>query len=84
MTSYRGALLTRDQAAEASRRHGSSYLFALGDVYLDATESCHARHHRPVEVPSRRSLRGNCCGTSDRPLASLTTRRRATSSPRRP
>ena len=51
MTSYRGALLTRDQAAEASRRHGSSYLFALGDVYLDATESCHARH-RPAEVPS--------------------------------
>mmetsp|Transcript_35215 Transcript_35215/g.112561 ORF Transcript_35215/g.112561 Transcript_35215/m.112561 type:complete len:354 (-) Transcript_35215:35-1096(-) len=42
VTSYRGALLTRDQAAEASRRHGSSYLFALGDVYLDATESCHA------------------------------------------
>jgi hypothetical protein len=33
---------------------------------------------------SRRSLRGNCCGTSDRPLASSITRNRAASSPRRP
>ncbi|EOD22437.1 hypothetical protein EMIHUDRAFT_255095 [Emiliania huxleyi CCMP1516] len=41
VTSYRGALLTRDQAAEASRRHGSSYLFALGDAsrFLNHAES---------------------------------------------